>query len=91
MNEQRLIFLTKKANNREYMTEAEIQEWEMLKQQMQEMLRDNIDKISPLTRETLEKRYLQGKEWAMIADEMLDLSSDAPRKRAKRALKRVYH
>lgn len=91
MNEQRLIFLTKKANNREYMTEDELKEWEMLKHQMQEMLRDNIDKISPLTRETLEKRYLQGKAWATIADEMLDLSSDAPRKRAKRALKRVYH
>ena len=91
MNEQRLIFLTKKANNREYMTEDELKEWETLKNQMQKMLRDNIDKISPLTRETLEKRYIQGKEWATIADEMLDLSSDAPRKRAKRALKRVYH
>ena len=91
MNEQRLIFLTKKANNREYMTKDELKEWEILKNQMQKMLRDNIDKISPLTRETLEKRYLQGKEWAMIADEMLDLSSDAPRKRAKRALKKVYH
>lgn len=91
MNEQRLLFLTKKANSREYMTEAEVQEWEMLKSQMQEILRDNIDKISPLTRETLEKRYIQGKEWATIADEMLDLSTDAPRKRAKRALKRVYH
>lgn len=91
MNEQRLLFLTKKANSREYMTDNEVKEWEILKSQMQEMLRNNIDKISPLTRETIEKRYLQGKEWAMIADEMLDLSSDAPRKRAKRALKKVCH
>ena len=91
MNEQRLLFLTKKANGREYMTDDEVKEWEILKSQMQEMLKDNLDKISPLTRETIEKRYLQGKEWATIADEMLDLSSDAPRKRAKRALKRVYH
>lgn len=91
MNEQRLLFLTKKANSREYMTDKELRELEMLKRGLRKTLQENIDKISPLTRETIEKRYLEGKDWATIADEMLDLSSDAPRKRAKRALKRVYH
>lgn len=91
MNEQRLMILTKKANNREYMTDKELRELEMLKRGLRKTLQENIDKISPLTRETIEKRYLEGKDWATIADEMLDLSSDAPRKRAKRALKKVYH
>ena len=91
MNEQRLMILTKKANNRENMTDKELRELEMLKRGLRKTLQENIDKISPLTRETIEKRYLEGKDWATIADEMLDLSSDAPRKRAKRALKKVYH
>lgn len=91
MNEQRLMILTKKANNREYMTDKELRELEMLKRGLRKTLQENMDKISPLTRETIEKRYLEGKDWATIADEMLDLSSDAPRKRAKRALKKVYH
>lgn len=91
MNEQRLMILTKKANNREYMTDKELRELEILKRGLRKTLQENMDKISPLTRETIEKRYLEGKDWATIADEMLDLSSDAPRKRAKRALKRVYH
>lgn len=91
MNEQRLMILIKKANNREYMTDKELRELEMLKRGLRKTLQENIDKISPLTRETIEKRYLEGKDWATIADEMLDLSSDAPRKRAKRALKKVYH
>ena len=46
---------------------------------------------STIVKETILKRYMEAKTWAEIAEEMFDITTDAPRKRAYRELKKIKH
>ena len=88
MDSTRLIELLKKERSRT-LTPCEVIEIRGLKNQMQVFIAQFCK--TPLEVATMEKRFLEGKQWEKIANELLDSSADAPRKRAYRTLKRVRH
>jgi DNA-directed RNA polymerase sigma subunit (sigma70/sigma32) len=71
------------------LTPEEETEAETLKAQMKEVINECCR--TPIERATIKKRYLEGKTWVKIANELIDLSEDATRKRAYRTLDRLRH
>lgn len=78
-----------KISNKRMLTPEEKTETETLKTQMEKIIDEYCR--TPIERATIKKRYIEGKTWATITNELMDLSEDTPRKRAYRALDRLRH
>lgn len=88
LNTNRLYELTKKKNKKETLSDKE--EMELL--DLTNKLYIAIENCnSTIVKETILKRYTEAKTWAEIAEEMFDITTDAPRKRAYRELKKMKH
>lgn len=85
MQSERLFELSKTKKKR-ILTDAEYEEREKLIEQLEYFMKNHCR--NAIEEETLRKRFIEGLSWEKVADEVLDLTSDAPRKRTKRALLR---
>lgn len=81
----RLLELSKTKKKR-ILTDAEYEEREKLIKQLECFIKNHCR--NAIEEETLRKRFIEGLTWEKVADEVSDLTSDAPRKRTKRALLR---
>ena len=86
LNTDKLLELERKRNNKNTLSDDELLELADLEKELYSALEKCT---SMLVRETIIKRYIEGKTWEKIATDMLDLTSDAPRKRACRGLKKL--
>lgn len=86
LNTDKLLELEKKRNNGNELSSDEVLELIGLEKELYAVLERCT---SMLIRETIIKRYIEGKTWEKIATDMFDLTSDAPRKRACRGLKKL--
>lgn len=86
LNTDKLLELERKRNNKNTLSDDELLELADLEKELYSALEKCT---SMLVRETIIKRYIEGKTWEKIATDMLDLTSDAPRKRAHRGLKKL--
>lgn len=88
LSTDRLYKLTRKKNKKETLSDKE--EVELL--DLTNKLYIAIENCnSTIVKETILKRYIEAKTWAEIAEEMFDITTDAPRKRAYRELKKMKH
>ena len=88
LNTDRLYKLTRKKNKKETLSDKE--EMELL--DLTNKLYIAIENCnSTIVKEIILKRYTEAKTWAEIAEEMFDITTDAPRKRAYRELKKMKH
>lgn len=71
------------------LSETELNEIEILKAEMEKFIKTNC--TNALEAETVRKRLIEGKRWKQVADELFELTEDAPRKRVYRALNRKRH
>jgi uncharacterized protein YnzC (UPF0291/DUF896 family) len=85
MQSDRLFELSKTKKKR-ILTDAEYEEREKLIKQLEHFIKNNCR--NAIEEETIRKRFVDGLSWEKVADEVMDLTSDAPRKRTKRALLR---
>ena len=86
LNTDKLLELERKRNNKNTLSDDELSELADLEKELYSALEKCT---SMLVKETIIKRYIEGKTWEKIATDMLDLTSDAPRKRAYRGLKKL--
>ena len=86
LNTDKLLELERKRNNGNELSSDEVLELIGLEKELYAALESCT---SMLIRETIIKRYVEGKTWEKIATDMFDLTSDAPRKRASRGLKKL--
>ena len=86
LNTDKLLELERKKNNKNTLSDDELLELADLEKELYSALEKCT---SMLAKETIIKRYIEGKTWEKIATDMLDLTSDTPRKRACRALKKL--
>lgn len=86
LNTDKLLELERKRNNKNTLSDDELSELTDLEKELYSALERCT---SMLVRETIIKRYIEGKTWEKIATEMFDLTSDTPRKRAYRGLKKL--
>ena len=84
----KLYELTRKKNKNETLSSKEIMELLDLTNKLYIAI-ENCD--NPIVKETILKRYIEAKTWDEIANEMFDITADAPRKRAYRELKKMKH
>ena len=86
LDTDKLLELERKRNNNNELSSDEVLELIGLEKELYAALERCT---SMLIRETIIKRYIEGKTWEKIATDMFDLTSDAPRKRASRGLKKI--
>lgn len=86
LNVDKLFQLERKRNNGNELSSDELLELADLEKELYSAL-ERCQNM--LIRETITKRYLEGQSWEKIATDMFDLTSDAPRKRAFRWLKKL--
>lgn len=86
LNTDKLLELERKRNSKNRLSDDELLELADLEKELYSALERCT---SMLIRETIIKRYIEGKTWEKIATDMFDLTSDAPRKRASRGLKKL--
>ena len=86
LNTDKLLELERKRNNGNKLSSDEVLELVNLEKELYSAL-EKCQNM--LIRETIIKRYIEGKTWEKIATDMFDLTSDAPRKRAYRGLKKI--
>ena len=88
LSTDRLYKLTRKKNKKETLSDKEEVELLDLTNKLYVAI-ENCN--STIVKETILKRYIEAKTWAEIAEEMFDITTDAPRKRAYRELKKMKH
>lgn len=86
LDTDKLLELERKRNNGNELSSDELLELADLEKELYSALERCT---SMLIRETIIKRYIEGKTWEKIATDMFDLTSDAPRKRASRGLEKL--
>ena len=86
LDTNKLLQLERKRNNGNELSSDEVLELIGLEKELYAAL-EKCQNM--LIRETIIKRYIEGKTWEKIATDMFDITSDAPRKRASRGLKNL--
>ena len=86
LNADKLLELERKRINNNTLSDDELLELADLEKELYSALERCT---SMLTKETIIKRYIEGKTWEKIATDMFDITTDAPRKRACRGLKQI--
>ena len=86
LNIDKLFQLERKRNKGNELSSDEVLELIGLEKELYSVLERCTNM---LIRETIIKRYIEGKTWEKIATDMFDITSDAPRKRACRGLKKL--
>lgn len=85
MEMKRLFDLSKK-QKKTVLTQSEYTERKKLVDEIEAFIKNNCK--TAIEEETFRKRYIEGLSWKKVADELLDMTDDAPRKRITRALSR---